>query len=383
VEGSNIPADQDLAAASVTPQEDAPSRRRSFVGGWAIAAVLAVLAILLYEIRIALLPFVFAIAVAFVTDPLIVGLQRRLGSPRWPVAAGCYLVILAILGGAGYWVGAVVVSDLMSIMAHAPDILRHFLDMTIGNKGITVFGQAYTPDKIVRSAAGWLAGAVGITALKTAASVAGAVIFGAVLTLVLMPYLMISAPRLAAGTIWLLPPERRSSVKRLLPKIVPVLRRYLIGLCIVVSYTALVGWIGFGPVFHLPHAVLLAIAVGLLELIPVIGPFASGAIVAIIAVQQGGIVAAALLFGFAMALRLSIDNLVGPLVLGEAARVHPVVIIISFVCGAILFGVVGLLLAVPVVVCVKITLDHYYAEPIARSPDRDEAAPATPTPPPR
>ena len=73
----------------------------------------------------------------------------------------------------------------------------------------------------------------------------------------------------------------------------------------------------------------------------------------------------ALLIGFAIALRLSIDNLVGPLVLGEAARIHPVVVIISFVCGAILFGVVGLLIAVPVAVCIKITLEHYYAEPVA------------------
>ena len=60
--------------------------------------------------------------------------------------------------------------------------------------------------------------------------------------------------------------------------------------------------------------------------------------------------------------------------LGEAARIHPVVVIISFVCGAILFGVVGLLIAVPVAVCIKITLQHYYAEPIAETADRPESA---------
>ena len=365
----------------MTPERDAPRQRRSFVGGWAIAAVLAVLAVLLYEIRIALLPFVFAIAVAFVTDPLIVSLQRRFGSPRWLVAAVCYLVILAILGAAGYWIGSTAAHDLMSVVARAPDILRHFLGMILGNKGVTIFGQTYTPDKIVQLVAGLLAGAVGLSALKTAADLIGSVVFGAVLTLVLMPYLMISAPRLAAGAIWLLPPERRPSMERLLPKIVPVLRRYLIGLCIVVSYTALVAWIGFGPIFHLPHAVLLALTVAFLELIPVVGPFASGTIVGIIAVQQSDMLEAGLLFGFAIALRLSIDNLVGPLVLGEAARVHPVVIIISFVCGAILFGVVGLLLAVPIVVCVKITLEQYYAEPIAREPRTGDHALAAVKPP--
>ena len=132
----------------------------------------------------------------------------------------------------------------------------------------------------------------------------------------------------------------------------------------------MVAWIGFGPVFHLPNAVLLALAVGILELIPVIGPFASATIVGMIAVQQNGIWAAAFLFGFAIALRLSIDNVVGPIVLGEAARIHPVIVIISFVCGAILFGAVGLLIAMPVAVCIKVTLEQYYAEPLAESGTR-------------
>ena len=216
-------------------------------------------------------------------------------------------------------------------------------------------------------------GIIGLTVVERAAGLAISVLFGTFLTLVLMPYLMISAPRLAAGSIWLLPPERRRSVEDLLPKIVPVLRRYLIGLFLVVVYTSGVGWIGFGLVFHLPHAILLAITVSVLELVPVIGPFASATIVGLIAVQQNDIWAAAFLFAFAIGLGLSIDNVVGPLVLGQAARIHPVIVIISFVCGAILFGVVGLLLAVPIAVCIKTTLQQYYAEPI-KSDERDGGA---------
>ena len=184
-------------------------------------------------------------------------------------------------------------------------------------------------------------GIIGLTVVERAAGLAISVLFGTFLTLVLMPYFMISAPRLAAGSIWLLPPERRRSVEDLLPKIVPVLRRYLIGLFLVVVYTSGVGWIGFGPLFHLPQAILLAITVGVLELVPVIGPFASATIVGLVAVQQNGIWAAAFFFAFAIGLRLLIDNVVGPLVLGQAARIHPVIVIISFVCGAILFGAVG------------------------------------------
>jgi predicted PurR-regulated permease PerM len=371
VEGKDLPAEQDLGATDLASQRATAVRPRSFVSGWAIAAVLAVIAVLLYEIRIALLPFVFAVAVAFVTDPLIKAVQLRLRSPRWPVAATLYILILAIVCSAIYWIGITASADLMNVVANAPEILHHFLEQIIGGRGISFFGQTYTPDRLVQAVTGAVEGMIGLTVVGQAMGLAASVLFGTVLTLVLMPYFMISAPRLAAGFIWLLPPERRGSVEDLLPKIVPVLRRYLIGLCIVVFYTATVAWIGFGPVFHLPHAVLLAIAVGVLELIPVIGPFASAALVGLVAVQQSGIWTAAFLFGFAIALRLSIDNLVGPLVLGEAARIHPVVVIISFVCGAILFGVVGLLIAVPVVVCIKTTLEHYYAEPIASGePDR-------------
>ena len=349
----------------MNPRRGPPMRRRSFVGGWAIAAVLVVLAVLLYQIRIALLPFVFAVAVAFVLDPLIRALQQRLGSPRWLVAASLFVLILAFLGGAGYWIGKTAVPDLMQVVARAPQILRHFLGEVIGSEGITFFGQTYTPETLVSALGGAMAGMIGVTAVERVAGLAASVVFGGFLTLVLMPYFMISAPSLSAGAIWLLPPERRRSVEDLLPKIVPILRRYLIGICIVVFYTAVVAWVGFGPVFHLPNAVLLALAVGILELIPVMGPISSGTIVGLVAIQQSDIWAAAFLFGFAIALRLSIDNVVGPIVLGEAARIHPVVVIISFVCGAILFGVVGLLIAVPVAVCIKVTLQQYYAEPIA------------------
>lgn len=370
MEGTDLPAAQDLAGTHVSPRRAAPVRRRSFVGGWAIAAVLTVVAVLLYQIRIALLPFVFAVAVAFVVDPLISAVQQRLGSPRWPVATALYVLILAVFGAAGYWIGTTAVTDLMHLAAQGPEILQHFLGEVIGSQGITLLGQTYTPETAVQALGGAAQGMLGLTAVERVAGLAVAAIFGTFLTLVLMPYFMISAPRLAAGSIWLLPPERRQSVEELLPKIVPILRRYLIGLVLVVAYTAMVAWIGFGPVFHLPHAVLLAITVGVLELVPVIGPFASATIVGLVAIQRNGIWAAAFLFGFAIALRLSIDNVVGPLVLGQAARIHPVVVIISFVCGAILFGIVGLLLAVPVAVCIKITLEHYYAEPV-KSSERD------------
>jgi predicted PurR-regulated permease PerM len=350
-------------------------RERSRVGGWPIAAALAVLAIVLYAVRYALLPFVAAAAIAFVLDPLIVGAERVAGSRRWPVAAALYLVLLAGLAAASYPIGRTVIPQLAHLIADAPNILRHLAVQAFGQQGVTLFDRHYGPSELADAVLGALTKLLGVGAAARLAGTAISVAAGIFLTLVLMPYFMISGPQLVRSTIWLVPPERRGAVLEVLPKIVPALRRYLVGLAAVVVYTSLVAWIGFGPLFRLPQPLMVAAIIGVLELVPVVGPLTSATIVAVLGIRQQSLLNSALLIAFAIGLRLSIDNLIGPLVLGKAARVHPVVVIMAFVCGAMLFGVVGLLLAVPAAVCLKICLTYYYAEPVA-----DDGGPQRPSP---
>ena len=99
-----------------------------------------------------------------------------------------------------------------------------------------------------------------------------------------------------------------------------MLGSYLRGIFVVVLFTAGVTYIVTGLIFHVRLAIFLSIAVGLLELIPVIGPILSFVAFGLVAVEQTS-VATIIGFGlFAIMLRLTIDQLVGPLVLGRAAR---------------------------------------------------------------
>jgi predicted PurR-regulated permease PerM len=99
-------------------------------------------------------------------------------------------------------------------------------------------------------------------------------------------------------------------------------------------------------------------------MIPVIGPGAAAVIAGLVAVHNaagiGAIIAYAL---YATALRIPIDQLFGPLALGTAARVHPVLVIFCFLSGALLFGVIGVIMAVPIALVVKVTLALLYDEP--------------------
>jgi predicted PurR-regulated permease PerM len=327
--------------------------------------VLAIVAVIVYVIRYDLLPFVCAIAIAFVVEPVVRLLQRRTGWRRAIVAALLAAAIVMLLAGVLYWVGTSAAAQVVRLASTAPQTLGHLLGDVIGPH-ITLFGRLYTPRELTEAAGAWASAALGGKTVIDLAVVGFGSIVGTVLTLVLIPYMMVSGPRLSSGAVWLIPPERRRSVEQVLPKILPALRRYLAGILGVVSYTAVVAYIGFGLVFGLPNAALLSLAVGVLEMVPAVGPLASGILVALAAVQQQRPATILLLGAFAVALRLSIDNLVGPLVLGRAGRVHPVIVIFSFIAGASLFGVVGLILAVPTAVSIRIVLEHYYAEPLKR-----------------
>ena len=353
------------------PSPRLPSR--SPVTGWPIAAVFAVVAILLYEIRYALLPFVIALALAFVLEPVVGWLEARTGRRRWRAALIVYLAALALIGAGAYWIGSAAAADLVSFVQRLPTIVHDLMAQVTGPRGITLFGSTYTPDSVTKEIGDWARNAIGIDVAAKLTGYGIAALLAGVLALVLLGYFIFSGPRRAAGAIWLIPPERRTPVEQLLPQIIPALRRYLAGVLAVVAYTAFLAWIAFGPVFHLPHAAILALAVGMLEVIPVVGPAASAALVGVYALQEHTLEAMLALIGVIIFLRLTVDNLVGPIALGQAARLHPVVIIFSFVVGAMLFGVVGVILAIPAAVCLKTVLRHYYAEPIKEGAKREAA----------
>src|SRR5581483_203266 len=122
----------------------------------------------------------------------------------------------------------------------------------------------------------------------------------------------------------------------------PLLRRYFIGVGIVFLYASAAAYVGLGLVLGLRHAAFLALLTGLLELIPLVGPAASALLGGLVAIHQA--TSAASIIGYAIyaaALRISIDQFFGPIVLGRAAYVRPVLVIFCFLSGGILFGIVG------------------------------------------
>jgi predicted PurR-regulated permease PerM len=346
---------------------------RSKIGGWPLAAGLAVILVFLFFVRHILLPFVLAAALAFVLTPLIDRLHRRSRLPRWMDAVAIYIAVLIALGLLGYFVGGPLIRDVADVVQQFPQMLHNLIGQFSGMAQEAV-GHPIDSRAVTIFVLDEIRAVAGSGTLLSLAAYGVAAGFGTILLLVLLLYFLISGKKVAAGVLWLVPPEYRREVGTIIDKVMPLLWRYFVGLLVVVTYTTTVAWLGLGVVYHLPRAPLLAVTIGLLELVPLIGPAASIAIVALNAAQQTGPFVILGLIVFALALRLSIDQLVGPFVFGRMARLHPVVIIFAFLSGATLFGVIGLLLAVPVAASIKIVLTTYYAEPVDESSARSASS---------
>jgi predicted PurR-regulated permease PerM len=169
---------------------------------------------------------------------------------------------------------------------------------------------------------------------------------------------------LPSDAIETFPPQRPLIHGNIWPRLDPILKRYFIGVIVVVSYAAAPSYIGLGIALRLPHAVFLALLTGVLEAIPVVGPVAAAIIAGLVAIHHAtgfdAIIAYAV---YLAALRLSIDQLFGPLALGVAARAHPVLIIFCLQAGGVVFGIAGMIMAVPLALTIKITLATLYDEP--------------------
>ncbi|MBI3088947.1 MAG: AI-2E family transporter [Candidatus Colwellbacteria bacterium] len=97
------------------------------------------------------------------------------------------------------------------------------------------------------------------------------------------------------------------------------------------------------------QALVLGVIAGILELVPIAGPIFAGALAIIVAATQSLALALYVLIFFVVVQQLE-GNVLVPLIMKKIIGIHPVIILVALLGGAEIAGVIGMLLAVPVVV---------------------------------
>jgi predicted PurR-regulated permease PerM len=348
---------------NITAAEDDEGHVRRMSSRGTIA-VLTALAVFLYLIRHILLPFVIAGAVAYALTPGVDWVARRTHLPRVLWAVVLFFAIVFAAAGLGYFAAPSFMREAGHIITDFHGIVTSALSKVASGGKIDLLGQQLTTDqaadKIVTAVRNWVTtGTTAFVFLGYTFTLA----FGVILTIVILFYFLVGGRKLGAGLFTLVPPHQRPLVDRMWAGTDPVLKRYFIGIAVVVCYAMVASYIGLGVVLGLSHAGLLAVLTGLLEMIPVIGPAASAVIAGLVALHHaksmwaiGGYLV------YAVLLRISIDEFLGPIVLGRAAHVPAVMVIFCFLSGGLLFGIAGVIMAVPVALTIKIVLATLYDE---------------------
>lgn len=329
----------------------------------AAVTVIVILAFVFYLLRLVILPFGIAAALAFLAAPLVRRLHMEARWPHWRAALLVYVVYLIAIGVAGFACIRYVIPEFVGVISRAPQITEHLLTVVFRGPRLEAFGQTFDAKTLADSAVGGFESMLrnpGKLMFAGVDSLSG--LIGFFLTIALLGYFLFQGPELGRGIIWLVPPKHRRRARVMAAEVEPVVYSYVRGLIVIIAYTMIATGAVTGFILHLPHAVLLAIAVGLLESIPMVGPALSLILLGFVVAERA---TPELLLGFgifATALRLSIDNLIGPIVLGRYVMLPPPVIIFAFLAGGALFGFVGVLLAIPAAAAIRVVLADLYGE---------------------
>jgi predicted PurR-regulated permease PerM len=113
------------------------------------------------------------------------------------------------------------------------------------------------------------------------------------------------------------------------------------------------------PIFGFMDALVLGLIAGVLEAIPFLGPLLSAVPALLFAVGQGGLTPLWVVLAY-LAIQGLENNVILPLIMARGMKLHPVAVIFSMLLCVAAFGVLGVLVAAPLVAIVDILHDELY-----------------------
>src|SRR3989449_8830576 len=165
-------------------------------------------------------------------------------------------------------------------------------------------------------------------------------------------FLLRDAPRLFQWFRRILPASQRNELIPLFAQVNTLLGRYVRGQMFLIGVMSTVTFVGLS-ILQVPFALLLALMTGVLEVIPIVGPITAGAIACLVALGHPApwglsqIWYVAIVAAMYTVLRHAEDYFVIPLVIGRIVKLHPAIVIFSLLTGGALYGLLGVLVAVP------------------------------------
>lgn len=339
---------------------------------WAIIGIGLLVVAALYatqQIMVLAVPVALALFPAALLEPM----TRWLTAHRVPAAVAALMTIvaaLAVLAGIVAALVPLVQSELPQLIETGEqglDELRNFLDDDPLGVGMPGLDELTARAQEAVSEFGDVTGQA-FTAVTTLFEAIAATLL---LFVVLFFYLK-DGSRIADALGSFVPARLRPDASAIAGRLWETVGGFFRGQLIVAAADAV--FIGLGLwVLDVPLALPLAVLIFFGALFPIVGAFVTGTLAVLVALADAGVVTALLVLALIVAVQQLEGNVLQPVVLGRVVDLHPLVVIAAVTGGALVLGILGAFLAVPIVASFARVVE-YLREPQTPLATRDDEA---------
>jgi len=313
------------------------------------------------------LPVILAVIISFILNPLVELLAKvRLWPavrrpPRGLAVAAAILLAVGVAALTLNFIFAPFAREFNRFIVNLPEIVQRIQNLT----GV-LEERAHAldlpenirllADQILSSAASY-AVAVGRRALAATVGFASRVV-ELVVVPVLAYYFLKDWRELKESALGVLPPPGREKGRAIIEEMAAVVSGYIRGQALVSVIIGLFVFIGM-YFLDVDYPLVLGLLAAITEAIPVIGPIIGTAPAVLLAYLLSPALAIKVIVFFLVIHQIE-NHIVVPKIMGRSIDLHPVTVIISLLIGGQLFGIVGMILAVPAMAMLKVLYKHLW-----------------------
>jgi predicted PurR-regulated permease PerM len=333
-----------------------------------VAVIVGLGILLVWAAGAIMTPFVAAAITAYLFNPLIGWLHRRTGLGRALWIIVLYVLIGVLVYNLGQWLGPLAGMQWRELRRQFPFMVRDIAEMISANQKISIGGLEIDIGPVERPLIDFVTelGRARLEGVPHLVLTAVETVLLFVTYLIVTFYFLLQAEQITSWLYSLVPAAYREEIRGLGRQIDATLTGYVRGTLLLIPIMAFLTYVALS-VLGVRYALIIALATGMLETIPLIGPWSAAGIAVTVSLLQpvvpfgwsNGVLA--LVVGVTyFILRMTEDNFIIPHVMGHAVHLHPVLVLFAILAGGAIAGPAGLLLGIPIVAVMRLLLRYLY-----------------------
>jgi predicted PurR-regulated permease PerM len=333
-----------------------------------VAVIVGLGILLIWAAGAILTPFIAGAITAYLFNPLIGWLERRTGLGRALWIVVLYVLIGVLVYNLAQWVGPLAGAQWHELRRQFPFMVRDIAEMISANQKITLGGLEIDIGPIERPLIDFVSelGRARLEGVPHLVLTAVETVLLFVTYLIVTFYFLLQAEQITSWLYGLVPAPYREEIRGLGRQIDATLTGYVRGTLLLIPIMAVLTYVAL-TILGVRYALIIAIATGILETIPLIGPWSAAGIAVTVSLLQPAApfgwsnAILALVVGITyFVLRMTEDNFIIPHVMGHAVHLHPVLVLFAILAGGAIAGPAGLLLGIPIVAVMRVVLRYLY-----------------------